>query len=381
MVAFGLTYTQAGALMTVFFTTSGAGQAAAGFLVDRVGAARVLAACMAAYAAAAFVVAAAGGYGGLVAAAVLAGLANGGFHPADFTLLNRHVSPPRLGHAFSVHGLSGYLGWAGAPVFMAGLAGLAGWRAAAAGAGGVALAALGVLLACRRALLDSAAAALPRAGDAVSAGGPFAFLGLGAVWTCFLFFLVSTMATGALSSFAPSVLQTTHGLTLAAATAALSLYLLGGALGMIGGGVLAARSEAHDRHIAVALCAAALTAVALAIGAVPARGVALAMVVLGCCTGVAGPSRDLLVRRTALERCGEGAFGRIYGFVYSGLDVGGAVAPLVFGRLLDHGLFREVLAGVAILQVLAVATALQVGRSRRVPAPRQWTPGPPADIL
>jgi hypothetical protein len=86
------------------------------------------------------------------------------------------------------------------------------------------------------------------------------------------------------------------------------------------------------------------------------------MALIGFCTGTATPSRDLLVRRAAMERFGQLSFGRIYGFVYSGLDVGLAVAPILFGRLMDWGMFSAVLFGVALFQALAVLAALRVGR-------------------
>ena len=76
------------------------------------------------------------GYAGLLLAAALAGLGNSPFHPVDFTILNKRVSPPRLGHAFSVHGISGNLGWAVAPVFLLGVAQRD--RLVALGAGGAA---------------------------------------------------------------------------------------------------------------------------------------------------------------------------------------------------------------------------------------------------
>ena len=133
------------------------------------------------------------------------------------------------------------------------------------------------------------------------------------------------------------------------------------------GGVLAARRSEHDRLIAVALLAAAATALVVALGAVPGWTVLPGMAVIGFCTGAATPSRDLLVRRAAMARFGAGSFGRIYGFVYSGLDLGLAVAPLVFGGLMDRGLHRPVLVGVAALQTLAVVAALRVGREAPQP--------------
>ncbi|MGZ9043815.1 MAG: MFS transporter, partial [Telluria sp.] len=128
--AFGLSYAELGFLMTVFFVVSGVGQALAGFLVDRVGARRVLFGGMALLGVAALVLAGATHYAVLIAGSMLAGLGNAVFHPADYTLLNQRVSRPRIAHAFSVHGISGNLGWAAAPVFLGGLAALASWRIA-----------------------------------------------------------------------------------------------------------------------------------------------------------------------------------------------------------------------------------------------------------
>jgi MFS family permease len=191
---------------------------------------------------------------------------------------------------------------------------------------------------------------------------------MGAVWMCFFFFLASTTGFGALQNFAPSVLNNVYGLPLTVAASALTLYLLGGAAGISVGGFLAARYQSHERVVAVLLVTAALMALALATGAVPRATVTPLMFVIGFCTGTATPSRDLLVRRAAIERFGQRSFGRIYGFVYSGLDAGLAVAPILFGRLMDRGMFSLVLCGVALFQGLAVVAALGVGQTRTASA-------------
>ncbi len=129
-VEFGLSYAELGFLMTVFFIVSGVGQALAGFVVDRLGARNVLFFGMGCLGLSALALSAAHSYPMLLAGSMLAGLGNSVFHPSDFTLLNKRVSTPRLGHAFSVHGISGNLGWAAAPVFLAPLAALYGWRTA-----------------------------------------------------------------------------------------------------------------------------------------------------------------------------------------------------------------------------------------------------------
>ena len=366
MADFKLSFTQAGTLTTVFFVVSGIGQALAGFAVDRWGAQRVLRTGIGMLALSGVALALAQGYPALVLAAALAGGGNAVFHPADYTVLNRSVSPARLGHAFSAHGLSGNIGWAAAPVFMTGIATLAGWRTAAWAAAAVGLLSLVSVVLLRGIISESQAPAhVTAAADSdAPRASPFEFLRVGAVWMCFLFFLTSVIGLGALQNFAPSVFENFYGLARTAAASALTFYLLGGAAGILAGGFLAARVEAHERVVAGLLMVAALMAVVLATGTVPHGLVLPFMALIGFCTGSASPSRDLLVRRAAMERFGQRSFGRIYGFVYSGLDVGLAVAPILFGRLMDRGMFAAVLGGVAVFQGLAVVAALGVGQTR-----------------
>ncbi|MBS1131302.1 MAG: Major facilitator superfamily 1 [Proteobacteria bacterium] len=360
MAEFGLSFTAIGTTMTVFFIVSGIGQASAGFLVDRFGAARVLGAGISCFALAGVLLYFATGYPMLIAVAALAGLGNCVFHPADFTVLNRHVSQQRLGHAFSAHGLSGNLGWAAAPVYLTGLATAYGWRTAALGASAVAIAALALLFWRREALTDPVEHHTERASE--PAGTTFAFLSSRAVWLCFLFFLLITAAFGTIQNFASPILQALYGLSITTAALALSTYLVGGAAGIILGGFLAQKGE-HDHLIAGALGVAALLAILLAAGIMPAWSILPLMAGIGFCTGIAGPSRDLLVRRAATARFGKAAYGRVYGFVYSGLDLGLAMAPVIFGGLMDARHFSEVLVGIAILQVLAIFSALRVGKA------------------
>jgi len=364
MPEFGLNFTEAGVLMTVFFVVSGVGQALAGFVVDRSGPRRVLLAGIACFVLAALLLSAANSYAALLVVGGLAGLGNCVFHPADFTLLNRKVSPARLGHAFSVHGLSGSIGWAIAPVFLTGIAAAAGWRTAALGAAAVGALAWAVIWLRRAATTDLPAIATAGRTESPPAGSAFGFLGVATVWMCFGFFLLVTTAFGGLQNFATPVMQQLYGLPVAGAAATLTAFLLGGAAGIIAGGVLASRGAAQERLIAAALLAAAMVALLIASAVLPAWSIPAAMAAMGFCGGIAGPSRDLLVRRAATARFGQRAFGRVYGFVYSGLDIGLAISPLVFGPLMDNGRFAAVLVGVALLQAASVLAVLRVGGSR-----------------
>lgn len=369
---FGLSFTEVGALMSVFFVVSGLGQAAAGFVVDRVGARPVLFAGLALLSVSAVALGAATSFAGLAIAAAVAGLGNSVFHPSDFTLLNHNVAPSRLGHAFSVHGLVGNLGWAAAPVFMVGIASLASWQVAAFAASLVGALVLVVLWLRRASLRDA-----PRAHPAIGGQSTrhFEFLGSSAVWLCFAFFFLTTMAFGVLQNYSPAIFERIYAMPLALATAGLTAYLLGSAAGMVLGGFLAARTSGNDRLIAVALGASALVALVLALGWAGSAAVLPLMAVMGLGVGVAGPNRDLLVRKAAMSRFGKTSFGRVYGFVYSGLDVGLALSPLVIGPLMDAGRFQAALVIVAVLQLAALSTALRVGVGARREAAQSVTTG------
>jgi predicted MFS family arabinose efflux permease len=363
MPDFGFGYTEAGFLMTAFFAVSGVGQAFAGIVVDRYGARRVLMAGVALLAVSGLALSAAVNYPMLLLAVALAGIGNSVFHPADFSLLNKKVSPSRLGYAFSVHGLSGNLGW----VFGATISGMAlawaGWRSAGLAAALVALCSVAALRMARPLLDDDVA----RVGaGATAAGATFGFLGAPVIWLAFVFLVLITAASGALQSFSVPVLGGVYGLSAARGAAALTAYLLGAAAGMAAGGFVAVRVHAHDRAVGFALVGAAVFASLLASGLPPAWSVIPLMVGVGIGVGLAGPSRDLLVRRAATGLMAGGnaapAFGRVYGFVYSGFDVGLALGPLAFGMLLDAGGRDGVLPAVALLQILAVFTVLAMGR-------------------
>jgi MFS family permease len=364
MPAFGLDFSGIGLTMTVFFVISGIGQALAGFAVDRFGPRRVLL-----FGVSCFLLAglwlglAAQSPSDLFAVAALAGLGNSVLHPADFTVLNRKVSVERLGHAFSVHGISGNIGWALAPVFLTGIASLAGWQTAAVAAGLMALPSL-VSLWLYRDQLE-----IPHSSTVQGAQehGTFSFLGVIAVWLCFGFFFMTSAAFGTLQNFGTPILQQLYGLSLGTAASALSLFLLTAAFGILVGGFIVKR-HAQDRIIAASLSMAALLALLLSLVVVPSWAVLPVMAGVGFFSGIAGPSRDLLVRRAATARFGHSAYGRIYGFVYSGLDSGLAISPLVFGHYMDAQRFAAVLVGIAIFQSFAVLTALRVGHSAPVAA-------------
>jgi predicted MFS family arabinose efflux permease len=299
-------------------------------------------------------------YSVLLIGSMLAGLGNSVFHPADFVLLNKNVSTTRLGHAFSVHTISGNLGWAAAPLFLITVTQLSNWRIALFGAAIIPFAVLGVLIVYRKLLRTAAVqAAVMPVKDANPSRTQFDFTRLPAVWMSFGFFFITALASSGVHSFSTPGLRDIYGMSLSLATAGFTAYMLASAAGTIWGGFLASKTERHDRTIAMAFIGSGLMALTIATGMVsPWMAVAL-MGAVGFGGGVAGPSRDFLIRNAAPKN----AIGRVYGFVYSGLDVGMAIAPLLFGALMDASRPALVFIFIGLFQMAAILTAVGIRSS------------------
>jgi MFS family permease len=357
---FGVSWTLLGALVGVFYAASGATQFAAGFVVDRAGARPVLFAGLALLATATLAGAFAPGVWWLFPMMAAAGIGNGVFHPADFAILNANVARQRLGHAYATHGIGGNLGYALAPLLSYGLGAAFGWRAALLIMGAAGLVVLG-LIATQRDALQA-----PPHPDARGAGvrGNVALLLQWPLVMCFAYFLVQTMATVGLQTLAPGTLNAAFGVPLPLALSTVTAYVLGGAAGILAGGFLAARTARHDRVAIAGLASAAALTLVVAAGPAAAMFVPL-FAAIGFAVGATGPSRDMIVRNATPH----GASGRVYGFVYSGLDIGGTLGPVLFGLMLDHALSQQVFVVIALLYVVAIATVAEARRRTRAAVP------------
>lgn len=357
--AFGLSYAELGLLLTAFFVVSGIGQALAGFVVDKVGARSVLFFGMAMLGVSALVLSVAGSYAALMAGALLAGVGNSIFHPADYTLLNQRVSRARLAHGFSVHGISGNIGWAAAPLFMTTVAAFSSWRMALASAAILPFAVLAILVLNRAHLRPEAK---PVSAPAAASGeGTLSFLRLRAVWMCFAFFFLTAVSLGGIQAFSSIGLMQLYGISRELATGSYTAYMLASAGGMLLGGFVGAGRQDHDRTVAIAFAVAAALALLLGVAVVPGWLALPLMALVGFFSGIAGPSRDLMIRAAAPKN----ATGRVYGVVYSGLDSGLSVGPALFGLVMDAGHPGWLFAGIALFQALAIVTAVGVGGGTR----------------
>jgi len=371
---YGYDFVKLGLLASVFFLVSCFGQASSGFVVDRIGPAPVLRFGLACFVAAGVLIGLSGGYAMLLLAAVLGGAGNSVFHPVDYSIINHRVSARRLGHAFSAHGLTGNLGWALTPIYMAAFIHLANWRVAAFAAAALVAVVLFLtwlgrdLLAGQNQKLSAArpeqASAKTDKPDADLSRKSVrdtlaALLVQPALWGAFLFFACTSMALSAVQNYTIPMLGDVYGIDKVLAGTTLSAYMVAAAVGMVAGGFLAGATPNTERTVAISLVLAGVLLVVLAAGMVPAP-FAIALVALaGFCSGVSSPSRDMLIRRVTPK----GATGTVYGLVYSGMDVGSSLAPVGFGLLLDAGFGQGPWYGAAISFVLAALLAIGVAQA------------------
>jgi MFS family permease len=272
------------------------------------------------------------------------------------------VSAKRIARAYSVHQISGNLGWVLAPALVGAVTHLAGWRVALVVAGGVALVATAVIAVKTRGL----GAPTPAAERAHGVGlrADLRLLVAAPILMAFGYFVLLTASTTGIQTFAVPALGMIYQAPLALATGALTVYLFGNASGVLTGGFLADRATRHDLVAATGVLGAAAFTMVLASGALPLGAIAVVMALSGFSMGVTAPSRDMLVR-AATPR---GSSGKVFGFVYSGLDVGSLIAPPVYGWFLDRGEPRGMFVVIAALMLVMIVTVVQV--RRRVATPR-----------
>ena len=360
---FGVSFTELGLVVTLFYVASGLGQATAGVLVDRYGAHRLLVAGLATLSTSVALFGFVTQYWMLLPLAAIAGLGNSVFHPADLSILSHRVSAHRLGRGYAVHGIMGSVGFASSPIFVGAMAAIASWRVALIAAGAIGLVIAAVLHVRRPALLYVKSVIAAASGHATPhPAGYFSVVGSPVVLLAFAYFALTAISGAGVQTFSVTALTEGYGLALRLATIGLSAYLVGSTCGMVAGGVLADRTDKHHR---VAMSGLAIVAILMFfIAGAPSLGMAMVPLLFaaGFAGGITAPSRDVLIRRAA---AGKGAgTGSVFGFVYSGLDLGSSLGPLVFGALVDHHLSHMVFLAIGCGFALASPTVMQVhGRS------------------
>ncbi len=356
----GVGFVELGLAITLFNIVSGLVQTPMGYAVDRFGARRVLTAGLVLGGAAYISIGLFPYYPWILCAMTLAGVANAVYHPADYAILGAVIEPSRVGRAFSVHTFAGFLGSAITPIGMLLGAEWFGFRIAIVAAGVLGLA-VAMPLALAGWLDRHAAGAIP-AGGAVQI--PLRRLLTPTVLGLVGFFTLLSLSSGALTNYSAVALVSVYGLSFSSANLALSAFLFLSAGGVLAGGVIADRTRRHAEVAAFGFGGAALAI--LLVGTVNLGSVLVvaAMGLAGFLSGMISPSRDMLVRAASPP----GAYGRVFGIVTTGFNIGGTMGPLIGGWIMDHNLPRWVFFSSVVFMALTAAMAL-VGdwRTRRRP--------------
>ena len=359
-VEFGVSYTALGFIISLFYGVSGVCQAFVGILVDRWGGDRLMLFGIVAMASAVLLMGLAPAYWVFLPLAVLAALGNCVFHPADLSILSAKVDPGRLGRAFGLHGFGGTCGYFLSPIVVLGVASIAGWRA---GLTIAALLGLGTALIVYR---YRTALEIPRLAvhqgresrEPADAAFYKRLLGNRPLMAAFLYFALVASALAALQSFSVGAFIEIYSAPIYLAAAGITAYLGGTAVGILFGGELADRLRSPTIIACTSLFLAAAVMTCVGLFELPMTVNIGLLAIIGFCSGVSQPSRDILVKGAAPT----GASGKTFGFVYSGLDFGGAIGPIAFGYLMDGGHHRWVFLGTAILFAIAILTVLQLSK-------------------
>src|SRR3954449_2893091 len=362
----GVGYVELGFALTVSAVVSGLTQAPTGYLVDHFGARKILLAGLTLGGLALILLGLHLSYASLIACAVLLGLANSVYHPADYAILAEHMDEARMGRAFSIHTFAGYFGGAVAPAIVAAMVTMSGGAGALIASG-----AIGVLVALLLVTMN-----IPDAGahktKPDTENAPKQAVITPALITLTALFMLLSLSVAGINNFGVVALMSGYGVTYSAANVALTAFLGASAAGVLAGGFLADHTERHG-YVAAA-CFAANAAIVLLIALVTLPGWALTatMAAAGFLGGVIAPSRDMLVRHAAPP----GAAGRAFGIVSTGFNFSGILSPLLFGWIMDQQMPHWVFGASVAFMVMTVLLALVTDRK-----PQDRSDGPVKGIM
>lgn len=359
----GVSYTELGFAITAFSLVTGLTQTPVGFLVDRVGARALLITALALESVALMTVGLLPSYSVLVAMMMVAGLANAVYHPADYAILGASVPEGQMGRAFSVHTAAGLFGGFLAPAVAIPLAKVVGWELAVVGCAATGLLMAGVVFFGRRALYHTPRA---RADSGAPAGAGVGLLLSAPVLMALTFYVgLSTFGHG-VSDFSVAALGQLHPAELTVAGMVLGAWLLANPIGVLAGGWIADSIRRHDLFAGACLAGIGTLLCGVGLLALPIGAVAAVFFAAGLLSGAVSPSRDMLIR--AMTPAGQS--GKVFGFVSTGFNIGGIVAPPVFGYVLDQGSASMVFVLAGLVSLATVPTVLMTAaQGRRAPAP------------
>ncbi len=355
---FAVSYTELGLAITVFSLTTGLTQVPVGFLVDRFGARWILMAGLIAESLAIVLIGVYPSYTTLLLLMILAGLGNAVFHPCDYTILNATVPSERMGRAFSIHTFSGQLGSAVAAPLVVFLAAWSTWQNALIICGMAGLF-VSVIMVLNSNILNAESSPQSTGTDKKSSG--IGVLMQAPVILALLFFVGLAMFGTAINNFGISALKLGGHANLHTATLIITVYLFASPIGVLIGGWVADRISRHDLYVSASLSAVGLCILSIALLSPTTPVLVMLFAIAGLCSGSVAPSRDMMIR--SLTPAGQS--GKVFGFVSTGFNIGGIIAPPMFGFILDSGEPSILFLAAGLLSFATILTVCLTGQSSR----------------
>ena len=348
--AFDVSFAELGLAMAVMSAAAALMQTPMGFLVDRYGARPFLVGGTLLMTLSIAGMGFATAYWQVVVLALISGVGNSVIHPADYAILSGSVGRARLGRSFAFHTFVGHIGFAAAPPATAALMLLFGWRGALIFVGLLGLPVVATILWQSRILVDQARRPQRRAETALSGTG---LLFSRSVLMFFAFFMVSSMAGAGIQSWLITILHQVHGLDVAAASSALTGYLVGMTAGVLVGGWVADRTDRHLPFVVILTIGSAALLLLIGVVSLAELPTIAVLFAAGIMIGASRTPRDVMVKDAAPP----GQIGKVFGFVSSGMSLGGAIMPVPYGMIIDAGRPDLVLVVVAALLLASLLCA------------------------
>ena len=346
----GFSYVQLASLTMAFYIASAVCQPFSGFLVDRFGARVVLLAGLGLLAGATTLMGIFPILPVLLVLSILAGIGNSVFHPCDYSIMNATISEGRMARAFSFHMFGGYAGYVLAPVSMIFLGNLVGWQLAITAAGTVGLVLFAILWGGSRDFRDSTHERAESGAAQEPLRESVKTLTTAPVIMCWVFFFFTAMGQMGLMTFVPTLMHEIYSFDLQAAGAFVSVMIGAVMIGVLCGGYIGDFFRKPDLIVTAGYTVGAFLVASIWLLDLTSWQLYGIFAVVGFLYGVVFPSRELLIRAATPK----GASGRVFGFVYSGMDFGAALIPVLFGWFVDTGIPRTAFLCVAILWLLSV---------------------------
>ena len=354
-------YASLGALTAAFFVASAVFQPISGFFVDRFGARSVLLIGLASLAGTTTLMGLLPYYWILFGLSVLAGVGNSVFHPCDYSIMNATISEGRIARAFSFHMFGGYVGYVAAPVSMTLLGTLIGWQLSIILAGAIGLGLFATLWSGSRIFRDSTDERADAGVVNETLTNSLTALTSLPVILCWVFFFVIAMGQMGMMTFVPTLMREIYAFNLEQGGVFVSVMIGAVMVGVLCGGYLADNFRKPDLIVTVGYLVATFMVIGLWYFSLAIWQLYGAFAVIGFMYGIVFPSRELLVRAATPK----GASGKVFGFVYSGMDFGAAVTPVLFGWFVDTGVARHAFLCVALLWALSILIMLMTNAATK----------------